>query len=138
MGLPGDLHLPPSEVSYPRYKGSVRKQRDRMRAEEHQARLKTPQTTPQSKVAVPATSSVISTSACNSSQIICTAAPAETLSKTTASVVIPSQSSMAASASPTTTVTTSILTPRTTPAITSTQLHLCQLTHLPQQQKHQQ
>ena len=42
LGLPGDHHLPPSEVSSPRYKGSVRKQRDRMRAAEHQARLKTP------------------------------------------------------------------------------------------------
>ena len=120
LGLPGDHHLPPSEVSSPRYKGSVRKQRDRMRAAEHQARLKTPQTTPQSKVAVPATSSVDSTSASNSSQAISTAAPAETVSRTTASVEVPSPSSMAASASPTITVTTSILTPRSTPAITST------------------
>ena len=121
LGLPGDLHLPYKEVSYPRYKGSVRKQRDH---QEHQARLKTPQTTPESKVAVSATlsavDSVVSTSASNSSQTISTAAPAETVSRTTVSVVTPPPSSMAASASTSTTVTTSILTPRTTPVITST------------------
>ena len=40
LGFPGDPHIPPCpNHPPPRFKGSVRKERDRLRAAEHQARL---------------------------------------------------------------------------------------------------
>ena len=40
LGMPGDPHLPPHQPSKPRFKTSVRKERDRVRAAEHQAKIK--------------------------------------------------------------------------------------------------
>ena len=40
LGMPGDPHLPPYQPSKPRFKTSVRKERDRVRAAEHQAKIK--------------------------------------------------------------------------------------------------
>ena len=54
LGLPNDYHLPPPRPATPRYKGSVRKERDRLPAAEHQARLSAASSL-NSKLAAPAT-----------------------------------------------------------------------------------
>ena len=63
LGLPGDPHIPPSSSPPPpsRFKSSVRKERDRLRAAEHQARLLATSIA-SSNIAVSASESVPSTS----------------------------------------------------------------------------
>ena len=74
LGLPGDPHIPPcANPPPPRFKGSVRIERDRIRAAEHQARLIETSKSTTSKVAVPATQSTTLTS--TSSATPTTAAP---------------------------------------------------------------
>ena len=128
MGLPTDQHLPP--YARTRYKGSVRKERDRHRAAEHQARLSATSTlTPE--VAVTVTPQSQPNTSSNTSLA---AVPASTKSTTTVPVVsIPSPStsanstaasavvSPAASASVTSLVTTTTLTPKTAAAPTAIQ-----------------
>ena len=63
LGLPGDPHIPPSSSppTPPRFKSSVRKERDRLRAAEHQAKLLATHNS-SSNIAVSASESVPSTS----------------------------------------------------------------------------
>ena len=80
LGLPDDYHLPPPPGAFvPKYKGSVRKERDRQRAAEHQARLRATSTL-DSEIVVPASPQTHSSKSSNR------AAPA-TSKSTTASVV---------------------------------------------------
>ena len=102
LGLPHNYHLPPPpRPSAQRYKGSVRRERDRLRAAEHQARLSASPTSTL-KVAVPATPPL---PASTSSNTPTRAAPATVKSPTTGSVVpspCSTPSSTAVSASSTT------------------------------------
>ena len=61
LGLPGDLHLPHQNRQHvsPKFKGSVRKERDRVRAAEHQAKLRR-NSGSDSDLAVPAKESLTS------------------------------------------------------------------------------
>ena len=83
LGLPTEYHLPPSKTPLPKQNESVRKERNRKRAAEHQARLHASQTS-KSEEAVSASTESLS-KVTTSTPII--AAPAGTKSTTTAPVV---------------------------------------------------